>query len=124
MKLFKSTFWTGTAMIAIFEILFFRTDALAVGGYGGWGMGPGMMIGGWGAGWLMIAFWVLVLIGLILLIKWLLQMTRGEKDGFRRYNALDIIRERYARGEITKSWPWWWRSWWWRSWRRRKWWRR
>jgi putative membrane protein len=103
MKLFKSIFWTGTAMIAIFGILFFRTDALAVGGYGGWGMGPGMMIGGWGAGWLMIAFWVLVLIGLILLIKWLLQMTRGEKDGFRSYNSLDIIKERYARGEITKS---------------------
>lgn len=80
-----------------------KIDAWALGGYGGWGMGPGMMMGGWGAGWLMIAFWVLILVGLILLIRWLLQITRGEKDGFRRQSALDIIKERYARGEISKS---------------------
>ena len=103
MKLFNRLTWDQTVIIAVLGILFFKTDAVALGGYGGWGMGPGMMMGGWGAGWLMIAFWVLVLIGLILLIKWLLQMTRGEKDGFRRYNAVDIIKERYARGEITKS---------------------
>ena len=65
MKLFKSLSWSNTVIIAVLGILFFRTDAVALGGYGGWGMGPGMMMGGWGAGWLMIAFWVLVLIGLI-----------------------------------------------------------
>lgn len=72
------------------------------GGYGGWGMGPGMM-GDWGAtGWLhfilMIVFWVLVIAGLVFLLRWLIQATRGEKGGSR---ALEILRERYARGEIT-----------------------
>ena len=101
MKLLKSSFWGNAVIIAVLGILFFETHAL--GGYGGWGMGPGMMMGGWSTGWLMIFFWVLVLIGLILLIKWLLQITQGEKDGFRRHNAGDIIKERYARGEISKA---------------------
>ncbi len=80
---------------------FFVQEAFAQRGYGGWGMGPGMVMG-WGGGWLMIAFWVLVLLGLILLIKWLVQMTRGDRDGYRRPDALEILRERYARGEIDR----------------------
>lgn len=77
------------------------------GGYCGWNMGPGMM-GGWGIGWLsmifMLVFWALVIIGLIFLIKWLIQTARSGKDlipdGSR---ALDILKERYARGEISKE---------------------
>ena len=77
------------------------------GGYGGWNMGPGMM-GSWGIGWLgmifMLVFWALVIIGLIFLIKWLIQTTGSGKDlapyGSR---ALDVLKERYARGEISKE---------------------
>lgn len=103
MKILKKMGASSIATGVIFGILLFESDAWAQGGYGGWGMGPGMMMGGWGGGWLMIAFWVLVLVALILLIRWLLQVTRNEKDGFHRQNALDIVRERYARGEITQS---------------------
>lgn len=75
--------------------------------YGGWGMGPGMM-GNWGMGWFgmifMLIFWVLVIVGLVFLIKWLIQTTSSEKaapsTGSR---ALEILKERYARGEIDKA---------------------
>ena len=77
------------------------------GGQGGWGMGPGMM-GGWGMGWFgtifMIVFWVLVIVGLVFLIKWLIQSTKSDKDIARvGSRALDILKERYARGEIGKE---------------------
>jgi putative membrane protein len=72
------------------------------GNYNGWHMGPGMM-GGWGMGWIMLLFWILVLVGLILIIKWLLQMTSGDKKLTGASSATDILKERYARGEINKA---------------------
>ena len=78
------------------------------GQYGGWHMGPGMMGGGWGMGWfgtiLMLAFWILVVVGLVFLIKWLIQSTSGKKEIYPgSFRALDILKERYARGEIDKT---------------------
>ncbi|MGA9178109.1 MAG: SHOCT domain-containing protein [Desulfobacterales bacterium] len=77
------------------------------GGYGGWGMGPGMM-GGWGTGWfggiLMVVFWILILVGLIFLIKWLIQSTNRDKTtGSGGNRALEILKGRYAKGEIDKE---------------------
>ena len=75
--------------------------------YDDWHMGPGMM-GSWGMNWFggifMIVFWVLILVGLILVIKWLIQSTgRGKVDNAGGSRALDILKERYARGEIDKA---------------------
>ena len=74
--------------------------------YGGYSMmGPGMMEG-WGMGWfviiVMLIFWVLVIVGLVSLIKWLIQTTSREKSEAGGGRVLDILKERYTRGEIDK----------------------
>ena len=74
--------------------------------YGPWH--PGMM-DGWGMGWFgavfMLVIWVLVVVGLIFLIKWLVQSTRDVPAGKSTptSRALHILEERYARGEIEKQ---------------------
>jgi len=77
------------------------------GRYGDWHMGPGMM-GGWGMGWFggifMIVFWILILVGLVFVIRWLVQTTAKKEDsGQRGSQAMEILKERYARGEIDKT---------------------
>lgn len=58
-----------------------------------WGMwGIGMMV-------LFLLFWVLVIVGLLVGIRWLI----GQARGGRHDSAHEILRERYARGEINKE---------------------
>lgn len=68
-------------------------------GYYGWGMGF--------FGWLgMILFWALVILGILYLWR-ALDLGRGFKPGEPSYpashKALDIARERYAKGEINQE---------------------
>ena len=74
----------------------------------GYGTGHGMMGWGRGMGWpgsiLMLAFWILVIVGLVFLVKWLIQNTRaGGRVTHGNSRAIEIIKERYARGEIDKA---------------------
>ena len=57
-----------------------------------WGWGLGMMA-------MMFLFWVLVIVGLIVGIRWLFGKRRSEKPD----SALEILRQRYARGEINRE---------------------
>jgi putative membrane protein len=65
-----------------------------------WEMHP-MWWWGWGLGMMatMFLFWTLVIIGLIIGIRWLLGKGREKRSD----SALQILRERYARGEINKE---------------------
>ena len=82
--------------------------ALAQSGrYDNWHMGPDMM-GAWGMGWFggifMILFWILILVGLVFVIKWLIQSTsHGHSNASSANRAIEILKERYARGDIDKT---------------------
>jgi putative membrane protein len=66
----------------------------------GWGMHP-MMWGAWGFGMMlmMVLFWALLIVGVVFLVRWLL----GQSKESRTDSALEILRQRYARGEINKD---------------------
>lgn len=59
----------------------------------GWGMGFGM-IG-------MVLFWILVVLAIVLLVKWISASASGSSPPPAK-SALDILKERYARGEIDQ----------------------
>lgn len=74
---------------------------------GGWGMmGPGMM-GGFGWGWFMpifmILFWVLVIWAVVALVRGGSQTSSSDSGSSRPDSALEVLKRRYARGEIDKA---------------------
>lgn len=58
----------------------------------GWGMG---------FGWLsMVLFWILIILGIVYLVK---LIAGGSKKDSTAETALDILKKRYAKGEIGKD---------------------
>jgi putative membrane protein len=104
-------------MDKIFQFLFVLTivalsaipgDAFAQWSGYDWGHGQGMMGWGYGMGWFgmifMAAFWIAVIVAIVLLIRWLVLSTRtGDHKAHPEDSALEILRKRYARGEINKE---------------------
>ncbi len=66
-----------------------------------WWGGNMMGWGGWGLyGLLHILWWVLVVVAIVALVRWLFG---GNRLGREEDRALSILRERYAKGEISKE---------------------
>ena len=61
---------------------------------------------GWGWGIFgaihMVLWWALLIVGIAVLVKWLMAETPGGTRGAAN-RALEILQERYARGEIGKE---------------------
>ena len=57
-----------------------------------------------GLGWWMGGVWMLVFWGAIIaLIVWVVKKVTNRDDSTKKQNPLDIARERYAKGEISKD---------------------
>ncbi len=79
-----------------------------MGGY------PGYMMGNWGtndafggtssiAGFiLMLVFWALIIFGIVIFVRWIINQTKLNNTVTGK-TPLDILKERYAKGEITKE---------------------
>lgn len=53
---------------------------------------------------LMVVFWVLLIAGIVLVVKWLVEQGgSGIAAGSDGGSALDILKARYARGEIDRE---------------------
>jgi len=64
------------------------------GSYGGWGMGFGIVF--------MLLFWGLVIFAIAALIRWLMTQSSPGRSS-RDKSPLEIVQERYARGEIERE---------------------
>ena len=67
--------------------------------FGHWGYGYG-----YGFGWIfMILWWAFILAAIVATVKWIVTPTSGGHRPPREKSALDILKERYARGEIEQE---------------------
>ncbi|MFH1162374.1 MAG: SHOCT domain-containing protein [Candidatus Jorgensenbacteria bacterium] len=61
-----------------------------------WGYGGGW---GWGGTLMMFLWWIFVIIALVALVRWFTHHSSCCGNG----KALEILKERYAKGEINKK---------------------
>ncbi len=94
---------------SVLTALFFSASLYVYAqGPGGPGiMGPGMMNWGYGMGWFgwifMIIFWIVVIAGVVILIRWMAPFGEKSRRPESQETAIDILKKRYAKGEITKE---------------------
>jgi putative membrane protein len=88
----------------------FLLPGLALARMTGWGGNYGrmnqMMGGSWWAGGAMIfglIIWILIIIGIIYLIRWSVRGGRHWHEWEKKGSAVEILKERYAKGEIKKD---------------------
>lgn len=94
--------------IAVVLAVLFLFPVLMMGGMfpfggmmGGWA-GPGFT-GGWGLWWLFpLVFWGAIVTGIVFLIRAVGQ-GKGGAQSQAGVTAIDILKKRYARGEITRE---------------------
>lgn len=52
---------------------------------------------------LMGVFWIAIVVGGVLVVAWLVTQGRSSRPASPEESALDILKKRYARGEIDKE---------------------
>jgi putative membrane protein len=69
-----------------------------------WGFGNNSFGGGTGffGGIFMLIFWILVIAGIVVLVRWIM-MSQSHGTHGQTKTSLDILKERYAKGEIVKE---------------------
>jgi putative membrane protein len=67
-------------------------------------MNYGMMSGGMGI-WIFfgLIFWIVLIAGIVLLVIWVVQRAAGGETSRIGESSLEILKKRYARGEISKE---------------------
>jgi putative membrane protein len=107
---------TGTviAIVLIAVLALLLLSGVGMMGFGGFGMmGPGMMGNGYGGmmgGYgfnpfgaiLSLAIWAVIIGGIVLLVIWLVRNVNVAPHESSE-SPLDILKARYAKGEITKE---------------------
>ena len=102
----KRGWWHTSGVIALLLGVWTHAVAASTEEWGPWGMH--MMWGSWGIGMMimMFLFWAAIIVGIVVLIRWLITAgSAGHKPvtGYGLENALDILKKRYAHGEISKQ---------------------
>jgi putative membrane protein len=74
----------------------------------GYGYGPHWdVMGGWGFGLVHLLFWVAILVAIVACVVWLVRALAARDDRQmlppRRSSGLNVLEERYARGEINRE---------------------
>ncbi|MBI5443564.1 MAG: SHOCT domain-containing protein [Deltaproteobacteria bacterium] len=58
---------------------------------------------GWGGGLSMLLFWGIAILVVVLLVRLVLGRSRTGAGSMREESALDLLKKRYARGEINRE---------------------
>ncbi len=102
---------TALFIVGVIFILLIALPAifgLLVGGFGGgWGMMGSGMMGGFGWWWLLpvlaILFLALIIWAIVMLMRGLSQPGHSQPEYGSPDSALEILKQRYAKGEINKE---------------------
>ncbi len=98
---------TTILIIVVVALILFLLGGVGMMGIGGFGM-MGNMMGGYGFGFsplgAIISFVsrALIIAGIVLVVVWLAK-SAGKATGGSSQSPLDILKMRYAKGEITKE---------------------
>jgi putative membrane protein len=50
-----------------------------------------------------LLFWILIIAGIVIVIKWFMDQSQRREEVKEQMSALEVAKIRYAKGEITKE---------------------
>ena len=105
-KNLKTGLIVGSIVVGVLLIVSLISAAFTGWRTNSWGMmGPGMM-GSYGFGWFMpvgmIIFWGLIIWGIVTLVRYIISSS-GNSATIHSRSAIEILKNRYAHGEISKE---------------------